>query len=399
MNKIAELIEKYCPDGVEYKPISDIAVFRRGSFPQPYTNASFYGGEGSMPFVQVADMQDNSRNLKAETKQTISNIAQPKSIFVRKGTILVSIQGTIGRVAITQYDCYVDRTIAIFDDYKIDINKQFFAYQLESKFGEEKKYARGSTLKTITKEEFAQFKIPVPPMEVQEEIVRILDNFTELSAELSAELTARKKQYNFYRDKLLTFENNFEMIKLSDEFNVLRGKRLTKDMLSDNDKYPVFHGGLEPLGYYNQKNRDANSVMIINVGASAGTVGYSNVDFWSSDGCYCLSKNDKADPKFMYHLLMTKQNYLQSKVRKAGIPTLDAKIIEDLQIVIPSLEVQQRIVDVLDNFDKICSDLGIGLPAEIEKRQQQYEYYREKLLTFDNKSATILTDRQTDRAN
>ena len=206
MSKIDELIKKLCPNGVEYKTIGEIATYRRGSFPQPYTNNSYYGGDGAMPFVQVADISDNGFVLKDKTKQTISKIAQSKSIFVPKGSVICSIQGTIGRVAITQYDSYVDRTIAIFDGFKIEIDKRFFAYCIQVKFGIEKHFARGSTLKTITKEEFTKFSIPVPPMEVQREIVHILDDFKLLSAELSAELKARQKQYEYYRDKLLTFK-------------------------------------------------------------------------------------------------------------------------------------------------------------------------------------------------
>lgn len=206
MSKLEELIKKLCPNGVRYYTIGEIANYRRGSFPQPYTNSNFYGGDGAMPFVQVADIEDGGFKLKKNTKQSISKIAQPKSIFVSKGTVICSIQGTIGRVAITQYDSFVDRTIAIFEGYKININKRFFAYCIELKFGIEKKFARGSTLKTITKEEFTKFKIPLPPIEVQNEIVRILDNFTELEAKLEAELEARRKQYEYYRDKLLNFQ-------------------------------------------------------------------------------------------------------------------------------------------------------------------------------------------------
>ena len=212
MSKIKDLIEKLCPNGVEYKTIDEIATYRRGSFPQPYTNSSFYGGEGAMPFVQVADISDNGFMLKEETKQTISKIAQPKSIFVPKNTVICSIQGTIGRVAITQYDAYIDRTIAIFDSFKIEIDKRFFAYCIQQKFGIEKQFARGSTLKTITKEEFSKFCIPVPPLEVQCEIVHVLDDFTLLSAELSAELKARQMQYEYYRDKLLSFDKIAETL-------------------------------------------------------------------------------------------------------------------------------------------------------------------------------------------
>ncbi|MDA1353976.1 MAG: restriction endonuclease subunit S [bacterium] len=194
--------------GVEWRALEDVASFRRGSFPQPYGNSEWYDGEESMPFVQVVDVSDGGFSLKENTKQRISKLAQVKSVFVEKGTVIVTLQGTIGRVAVTQYDCYIDRTLAIFTNYIQSINKKYFAYQLKKKFDIEKENARGSTLKTITKEEFSKFEIPIPcpenpkkSLEIQAEIVRILDTFTELTAEL----TARKKQYEYYRELLLNF--------------------------------------------------------------------------------------------------------------------------------------------------------------------------------------------------
>lgn len=194
---------------VEWKSLADIVSFRRGSFPQPYGNSSWYDGEGSMPFVQVADVSDIGFTLNKETKQRISKLAQPKSVFVESGTVIVSLQGTIGRVAITQYDCYVDRTLAIFTDYKEDINKKYFAYQLKNKFDMEKEYARGSTLKTITKEEFSKFEIPIPALAEQEHIVAILDKLDALTNSicegLPREIELHQNQYEYYRDLLLSF--------------------------------------------------------------------------------------------------------------------------------------------------------------------------------------------------
>ena len=167
--------------------------------------------------------------------------------------------------------------------------------------------------------------------------------------------------------------------------NILRGKRLTRNLLSANDKYPVFHGGLDPLGYYYNANRPADTVMIINVGASAGTVGYSSVDFWSSDGTYCIEQMAKLNNKFLYYFLLGEQYYLKSRVRVAGIPTLDAFVIEKLQIPIPypnnlkkSLEIQQEIVRILES----CSILTAELQAELQARKSQYEYYRNQLLAY-----------------
>lgn len=187
-----------------------IADYRRGSFPQPYGNSEWYGGVGAMPFVQVADVEENGMVLREQTKQQISVVAQSKSVYVPAGTVICSIQGSIGRVAITQYDAYVDRTLAIFEKYKTDINKRYFAYQIQRKFGIEKEFARGSTLKTITKEEFTKFEIPVPPITEQERIVSVLDRFdtlcNDLTSGLPSEIAARQKQYEYYRDRLLTFK-------------------------------------------------------------------------------------------------------------------------------------------------------------------------------------------------
>lgn len=190
--------------------LGEIAKYRRGSFPQPYTDSRWYGGEDSMPFVQVADVAEYGFRLNEATHQTISKIAQPKSVFVPKGTIIVSLQGSIGRVAITQYDSYVDRTLAIFTSLSQSCLPKYFVYQLQRIFAIKKKTARGTTIKTITKAEFTKFEIPLPSLKEQQRIVDILDKFdalvNDISQGLPAEIEARRKQYEYYRDKLLTFK-------------------------------------------------------------------------------------------------------------------------------------------------------------------------------------------------
>ena len=177
-----------------------------------------------------------------------------------------------------------------------------------------------------------------------------------------------------------------EWMPLSYFSSVLRGKRLTKSQLSENADFPVYHGGLDPLGYYTEFNRPANTVMIINVGASAGTVGYSFSKFWSSDGCYCLKHNSLINNRYLYFSLIGFQDFLRSRVRVAGIPTLDAKVINSIKIPIPcpdnpkkSLEIQAEIVRILDAMTAHTAELT----AELTARKKQYDYYRDKLLSFE----------------
>lgn len=226
-----------------------------------------------------------------------------------------------------------------------------------------------------------EVKLPVPPLEVQHEIVRILDNFTELIAKLTAELTMRKKQHEYYRDNLLKLDISIPKVKLGDMVTIKRGTRVVRNQLMEIGRYPVYQNSMKPLGYYEKSNCPANTTFIISAGA-AGEIGYSYNDFWAADDCFYLecSKNLKA--RYLYYALLCQKNYISSRVRKASIPRLDRLVIERLKVPIPSLSEQERIVSVLDRFDMLCNDLSNGLPAEIEARQKQYEYYRDKLLTF-----------------
>ena len=241
--------------------------------------------------------------------------------------------------------------------------------------------ASGVTRFNVSKKRFGKIQIPLLHVSKQQEIVSHLDTFTTLISNLESELDMRRKQYEHYRNQLLDFEGveGVEWKTLGEIIAVLRGRRLTKNELLEEGKFPVYHGGLEPLGYYDKNNREGDAVMIINVGASAGTVGYCNCDFWSSDGCFCLSKSSTLQPKYLYNLLKIREHLISSKVRKAGIPTLDSKVIEDLVIPIVGIETQQEIVEKLDAFENLIQ----SLEQEIKLRKQQYEYYREKLLTFE----------------
>lgn len=166
---------------------------------------------------------------------------------------------------------------------------------------------------------------------------------------------------------------------LGEVAKVLRGKRLTKKELIEGGKYPVFHGGLIPLGWFDQFNRRANQTMIINTG-SIGEVIWSGVDFWSSDGTFVIQTPNYLDDKFIFYFLKTREGYIKSQKRVGGVPTIDRLVVENISIPIPPLETQQKIVKILDKF----TELEATLEAELALRKRQYQYYRDFLLDFDN---------------
>lgn len=225
---------------------------------------------------------------------------------------------------------------------------------------------------------YGKFEIPLPPPTIKREIVSVLDFFTTLIDKMKQEVELRKKQMEYY-SRFLIKQIITDKVSISSFTKVLRGRRLTKNMLSEDYTYPVFHGGNEPIGFYKEANRDANSVMIINVGASAGTVGFCNSNFWSSDGCFCLQKNKDVLDKYVYYALKNKEKQIMSMVRNAGIPTLDASAVEKVEIPLPPLSTQRSIVSTLDTFEQYISKLE----RLITLREKQYAYYREKLLTFE----------------
>lgn len=395
MNRVEELIQQLCPNGVEWKKLGEIGTFYSGLSGK--TKKDFE--KGNAKYVTYSNIFNNvAVNLKIN--DVVNVLPNEKQNIIAYGDIIFTGSSE------TPDECGMSSVVTEIINEPIYLNSFCFGFRLNNlslfepsfaKFlfrsnhlrNSIKKTANGVTRYNISKQLFSQIEIPIPPLPIQQEIVRILDTFTELQKELTAnlqtELDARKKQYAYYRDCLLNFEgvDGVEWKKLGEITRIVRGKRLTKSELLSKGDYPVFHGGIEPLGYYNSYNRECDTVMIINVGASAGTVGYSEKKFWSSDGCFCVERIERIESKFLYYFLIGKELFIASKVRKAGIPTLDSLVVENLFVPIPPLPEQRRIVAILDKFETLVNDLSVGLPAELEARRKQYEYYRDKLLTFD----------------
>ncbi|PUD52882.1 restriction endonuclease subunit S [Helicobacter pylori] len=254
---------------------------------------------------------------------------------------------------------------------------------------------------------YSQLEVPIPPLEIQQKIVKILDAFTELNTELKA----RKKQYQYYQNMLLDFNDinqnrkdakisakpypkrlktllqtlapkGVGFRKLGEVCEIIRGKRVTKKEILDKGKYPVVSGGIGFMGYLNEYNREENTITIAQYG-TAGFVNWQNQKFWANDVCFSVIPKETLINRYLYYVLTNMQNYLYSISNRSAIPySISSNNIMQITIPIPPLEIQQEIVKILDQFSLLTTDLLAGIPAEIKARKKQYEYYREKLLTF-----------------
>ena len=225
-----------------------------------------------------------------------------------------------------------------------------------------------------------KIRIPIPPLEIQEKIVQILDKMTGYVTELTSELTSRKKQYSYYRDTLLSFEDEVYQV----EWEVLKDVATLKNgkdwKTLPNGEIPVYGSGGEMGEFVADYSYDKPTVLIPRKG-SISNLFYLEKAFWNVDTIYYTEIDEnKIIPKYFYYYLTTVN--LEEIATNPTRPSLTQAILDKIKIPVPSLEIQSRIVQVLDNFDTVCHDLNIGLPKEIELRQKQYEYFREKLLTF-----------------
>ncbi|WP_311416789.1 restriction endonuclease subunit S [Hoylesella shahii] len=245
--------------------------------------------------------------------------------------------------------------------------------------------ASGVTRFNVSKARFKRVLVPIPPLRLQEEIVRILDKFTTLEAELDC----RKRQYEYYRNQLLSLDvlireqglDKVEYKALSEVAEIRRGKRLVKSELSTSGNYAVYQNSMIPLGYYSKSNVSEGTTFVISAG-SAGEIGYSPNRFWAADDVYYFIFTDGVCSKYVYYFLLIKQQSIKRQVRRASVPRLSKSAFEKIQIPIPSLAEQQRIVSILDKFEALTTSISEGLPKEIELRRKQYEYYRNQLLSF-----------------
>ena len=412
MNKLEQLINEFCPEGVEYKALGELGEFYSGLNGKSKDdfnngNAKFitYMNVFSNPSLKI-DIDDKVKIEKNENQNTIQYgdvIFTGSSETPEECGMSSVLTSTIDEKLYLNSFCFGFR----FYDEKLML-PEFSKYVFRSSEIRKqiKRTASGVTRFNISKKKMEKVTIPLPPILVQEEIVRILDKFTELAAELATELAARKQQYEYYKSSLLTFGNEIEWKSLGDVCIVQAGGTPSK-----NERLYWENGNIKWLSSTvckNQKNVDeitnyiteqgllkssaimmkANTTLVALVGATIGKVAFLPFKAAINQniaGIYPINDND-LDPSYIYYACtMLYPKFLEFSSGKLAMANLS--FVRNLKIPVPPLEEQQCIVDTLDHFEKLCNDISEGLPAEIEARQKQYEYYRDKLLTFKKKEA------------
>lgn len=398
MSRLDELIAELCPDGVEYKEIQELFYLKNGYTPSK-SNPSNYKN-GTIPWFRMEDIRENG-GILSDAMQKISQSAVKGSLFPAN-SIIVATSATIGVHALVTVDFLCNQRFTCLylkDVYNEKIYPKFIYYICFKLDRWCLNNSNFSSFASVDMSKFRRYKIPVPPLPVQEEIVRILDTFSELTAELIAELSKRKQQYQYYMDMLLTFDgiratsqterqtaiNSIAWRQIIDICEISRGKVISKDYIRYNiGNYPVYSSQTEnngELGRISTYIHDGEYITWTTDGANAGSVFYRFGKFSITNVCGLLKiRDNNILTKYVYYSLgRVAKEHVNSGM---GNPKLMSNMIAKIKIPVPPLEEQKRIVAILDRFDALCNDLTSGLPAEIEARKKQYEYYRDKLLTF-----------------
>lgn len=404
MSRLDELIAELCPDGVEYKKLGEIGDFF-GGLTGKNKNDFMDGNARYITYMNIF----SSPSVNFEDTQSVKISPDEKQNKVLLGDILFT--GSSENLE----ECGISSVVTECHD-NIFLNSFCFGFRLKNKniliphfskhlFRDIKvrnqiiKTANGVTRFNVSKKKMENVKIPVPPLPVQEEIVRILDTFSELTAELTAELTKRKQQYQYYREHLFSNykEDNWKTIKEvcvktssggtpSTSKREYYGGNIPWLRTQEVDWCDIYDTEIKitdlALKNSSAKIIPENCVIVAMYGATAAKVAINKIKLTTNQACCNLEINKSiALYRYVFHWLSSQYEKLKS-LGQGSQSNINAGIIKDYPIPVPPLEEQERIVAILDRFDALCNDLTSGLPAEIEARKKQYEYYRDKLLTF-----------------
>ncbi len=390
MSRLAELIEELCPDGVEYKPIGSFAQCVAGATPNSKDPSLW---DGNIPWMSSGEV--NKRIIRSTDRCiTQRGFDSCSTKMIPAGAVVVALAGqgkTRGTVARTRIELCTNQSLcAIISDANVD--SDFLFHYLVSQYNNLRSVSSGDgTRGGLNLKMIREYRVPVPPLEVQREIVRILDQFTTLETELEAELEARRTQYEHYRNHLLSYESlaargPVEMVKLGELAHIATGGRNTSDAV-ENGTYPFYVRSQVPLSL-NEYDFDESAVLTAGDGVGVGKV------FHHVEGKYALHQRayrlvpnlELLSSRYLYHVMVSQfGRYLESTVFHSSVTSVRKPMLERFPVAVPPMEEQDRVADVLDRFNALVNDITSGLPAEIAARRAQYEHYRDRLLSFPEK--------------
>ena len=401
MTKLEQLIKELCPNGVKYVAIKDYFTRLKGT---PITAGKMK--EIDSPDGEIRIFAGGKTVINAHEKDS------PNANITRVPAVLVQSRGVIDFIYYEKPFTFKNEMWAYTAENKITVKYLYYFLQNNTQHFRDSASGMGS-LPQISLHVTEDFKIPVPPLEVQAEIVKILDEYstsvTALQQELEKELTARKKQYEYYRDFLLDFDvheggtNECEWRTIKEIFDIRNGYTPSKSNVEywENGIIPWFRmddirengrilsNSIQHIARKGVKKSGifpANS-LIMSTTATIGEHALIKTNFVCNQQITCFSLkqeySSKINIKFVFYLFFNFGEWCRNNVNNGGgLPIINTAKLSTYKIPIPTIEKQKRIVSILDRFDKLCNDISEGLPAEIEARRKQYEYYRDKLLSF-----------------
>lgn len=384
MSRIDDLIAQHCPDGVEFKRLGEIARIRNGKDHKHLGDGDVpvYGSGGIMRYGDAHAFD--------------------------RPSVLIPRKGSLGNLFYVDEPFWTVDTIFYTEIDESRVDPKFLYYFLTTVGLGKMNQAGGVPSQTQTV--LNALKIPVPPLAIQREIASILDKMESLKAELEAELEYRSRQYEFYRDQLLAFDGveGVRWVTMGEVGEFTRGRRFTKADVVENGIPCINFGeiytryGVFAHEVYSRVRAELRSSLrfartgdVIVTGVSETVEDIAKAVAWLGEEDVavhddCFAYRHSLDPKFVSYYLQTGMFHAEKAkhVARAKVKRISSESLARLTIPVPSPEEQQRIVSILDQFDALVNDLSIGLPAEIAARQKQYEYYRDKLLTFPEREAS-----------
>ena len=377
MSRIDKLIADLCPEGVEFRTLKSLARRSKGT---------------SITAARMKALSRPSGEIRVfaggKTFADVDASAIPSGDVITTPSIIVRSRGNID---FTYYDKPFSHKSEIwsYSTSQPDVEQRFIYYYLTTLTSHLQEVARATSVKLpqLAVKDTDLLRIPVPPLEVQREIVRVLDKFTQLEAELEAELEARHHQYKYYQKTLLTpADKSYHTASLGELFELRAGKFISATLITPErdaeHPIPCFGGG-GLRGYVSSHNQNGDLVLIGRQGALCGNVKRASGKFYATEHAVVVSPKSAVDIRWAFHLLSHMN--LNQYASKSAQPGLSVNMLKQLSVPVPPFPVQVATASILDKFDSLVNDLSIGLPAELEARRKQYEYYRDRLLTFEEK--------------